>query len=461
MVLEDTYLLPQVGNAAPTGVRAKAVPVRRLTLLALVAATFFMVAGGPYGLEEVIKNSGYAWAVLFLVVTPVIWSLPTGLMVSELSSALPVEGGYYVWVRRAMGRFWGFQEAWLSLAASVFDMALYPKMFVEYLGHMGIDLGAGTTAWAIGIGVIAVCAVVNILGIRVVGGSSVVMNVVLLLPFVALVVLAFLQDPAPARERPEPGFDLIVGGLLFAMWNYMGWDNATTIAGEVARPQRTYPLAMLGAAVLIIVSYVVPVLAVARTGMAPGEWETGAWVKAGEVVGGARLMIAIGVGGMISALGMFNALVMSYSRLPAVLATDGYLPAIFKRCHPRTGAPWVSILACSVAWAAALQLSLERILALDIIIYGLSLLLEFLALIVLRVREPELPRPFRVPGGMVGAIALAIGPAVLIGLGIYHERAEVVKPWEINALVLSGILVALGPVLYFASPLWSNKAVRS
>jgi amino acid transporter len=88
---------------------------RKLTLTGLVAATYFMVAGGPYGLEELVQNVGYRTALLLLLVTPLVWSLPTALMVGELASTIPDEGGYYVWVERAMGPFWGFQEAWLSL----------------------------------------------------------------------------------------------------------------------------------------------------------------------------------------------------------------------------------------------------------------------------------------------------------------------------------------------------------
>ena len=94
-----------------------------------------MVSGGPYGLEDLVQAAGYRLAIVALLLTPLLWSLPTALMVGELSSAIPEEGGYYVWVRRALGPFWGVQEAWLSLAASVFDMAIYPTLFVLYLGR--------------------------------------------------------------------------------------------------------------------------------------------------------------------------------------------------------------------------------------------------------------------------------------------------------------------------------------
>ena len=108
---------------------------KKMRLLPLIAATYFMVSGGPYGLEDIIGKAGYGRALLLLVLVPLVWSLPTSLMVGELASALPEEGGYYCWVRRALGGFWGFQEAWLSLAASVFDMAIYPVIFVTVPGE--------------------------------------------------------------------------------------------------------------------------------------------------------------------------------------------------------------------------------------------------------------------------------------------------------------------------------------
>jgi amino acid transporter len=92
-----------------------------------------MVSGGPYGLEDIIGMAGFGRALLLLAIVPILWSLPTALMVGELASAIPDEGGFYVWAHRALGRFWGFQVAWLSLASSVFDMAIYPTTVSLYL----------------------------------------------------------------------------------------------------------------------------------------------------------------------------------------------------------------------------------------------------------------------------------------------------------------------------------------
>src|ERR1700722_17438936 len=99
---------------------------RRVRLFPLIAATLFMVSGGPYGIEDTLGGAGYFGALLILAIVPFVWSLPTTLMIGELASAIPAEGGFYVLVRRSFGPFWGYQEAWLSLAASIFDMAIYP-----------------------------------------------------------------------------------------------------------------------------------------------------------------------------------------------------------------------------------------------------------------------------------------------------------------------------------------------
>src|SRR3979490_3634958 len=116
-----------------------------------------MVSGGTYGTEDIVHGAGYGRAILILLLTPLLWSLPTAFMIGELSSALPFEGVCYAWVRRAMGNFWGFQEAWLSLVASIFDMAIYPTLFVLYLDRLFPAGVAGHRGIAIAAAMIAVC----------------------------------------------------------------------------------------------------------------------------------------------------------------------------------------------------------------------------------------------------------------------------------------------------------------
>jgi amino acid transporter len=238
----------------------------------------------------------------------------------------------------AEGPFWGFQEAWLSLAASIFDMALYPTLFVLYLGRVWPRMSGGHVALAVGVAVIAVCVLWNLRGARSVGHGSVVVGVLLLAPFGVMVVEALVKSRGPSPATAAPHLPLVMG-VLVVMWNYMGWDNASTIAGEVENPQRTYPLGMLLAVAAVATSYIVVVAAAWRTGIAPAAWDTGAWVQVAVAVGGRGLGLAVVAGGMLCGLGMMNALVLSYSRVPMAMALEGMLPRVLTRIDTRTSAP--------------------------------------------------------------------------------------------------------------------------
>ena len=438
----------QKENPQPLAVVPNRKKFVRLTLWPLVAATFFMVSGGTYGTEEIVHGAGYGRAILILLLTPLLWSLPTAFMIGELSSALPFEGGYYAWVRRAMGNFWGFQESWLSLVASIFDMAIYPTLFVAYLTRMFPWFSVGNRGWWVALAVVIACAALNIAGVKVVSLTSLWLFFALSAPFVAIVVLSpfKLGVLANAVTRPTTSTVDILGGLLICMWNYMGWDNASTIATEVERPQRTYPRAMLAAVVIVALSYVLPFAAMWMTGLAPTAWETGSWADIAGLLGGPLLRVGVVLGGIISAFGMFNALVMSYSRLPLAMAQDGMLPAVFGKLQPRSRAPWVAIVALAIGWAMCLGLGFARLVTLDILLYGASLVLEFVALAVLRFREPELARPFRVPGGWFGAIAIGIPPALLLGFSIVRSEHESVL--GMSSFAFGMILIAGGVVAY-------------
>ena len=387
-----------------------------------------MVSGGTYGTEDIVHGAGYGRAILILLLTPLLWSLPTAFMIGELSSALPFEGGYYAWVRRAMGNFWGFQEAWLSLVASIFDMAIYPTLFVAYLTRMFPWFQEGNRGWWVALAVVVACTLLNIAGVKAVSITSLWLFLALSAPFAIVVLLVPFKLGALANAVTKPTTSTvdILGGLLICMWNYMGWDNASTIATEVERPQRTYPRAMLAAVTIVAISYVLPFAAMWATGLKSTAWETGSWADIAALMGGPLLRIAVVLGGMMSGFGMFNALVMSYSRLPLAMAQDGMLPKIFGKLHPKSKAPWVAIVALAIGWAMCLGLGFARLVTLDILIYGSSLVLEFLALVVLRFREPNLARPFKVPGGLFGAIAIGIPPTLLLGFAIVRGDHETI-----------------------------------
>jgi amino acid transporter len=287
----------------------------------------------------------------------------------------------------------------------------------------------------------------------------------LLAPFVVLVIagvwkgLATHAHPLDLLQAPVAAPSL-AGAVSVTLWNYMGWDNASTVAQEVEAPQRNYPRAMLISAVLVAITYIVPLAAVALAGVPAGQFSTGAWTDAARSIGGpgffgACLAFAVVCGGMLNGAGMFNALMLSYARVPYALAQDGLLPRFLARTTnaspTRTPVPWASIVVCASAWALALRFSFERLISIDLVLYGASLLLEFVALVVLRLREPNLARPFRIPGGLPAAIASGIGPALLIAFALDAARDE--RVGALPALVFAALVGAAGPFAYLAARL--------
>lgn len=438
-----------IGTSAAVSEPVRRPDIRKLTTLPLIAATFFMVSGGPFGLEELIGNAGYAVSMLAFLIVPLIWSVPTALMVGELSSAIPRDGGYYVWVTRGLGPFWGFQEAWLSLISSIFDMALYPTVFVLYASRIWPVLQNETFGLVVGAVLILVCTVWNLRGARLVGNSAVVLGAILLSPFLLMSAKVY-SSPATWQHTSSTGSGTLLTGLLVAMWNFMGWDSASTIAAEVENPQKTYGRAMLSSALLVAVAYLIPVGACWLAGIPSAGWTTGAWADVARQVAGRWVFFGVVLGGMIFGIGMFNSLALSYTRVPYAMAFDAWLPQAFTRLN-RFGVPFVSVIVCAIGWALALTLGFVKLIELDVAIYGLSLILEFVALIALRIKEPKLHRPFRIPGGIAGCVLAAAGPVALIVLAVIESVHQTTTVWGLtfNNLAVAAAVVVVGLLQYW------------
>jgi amino acid transporter len=389
---------------------------RDLGLLSLVAIVFFNVSGGPYGVEDAIALFGPGLALLLLAVTPFIWSLPVSLAMAELASAMPDEGGYVTWVRRAFGPFWSFQVGWWSWIDSFVDVAVYPTLFVEYLGFWYPALGT-LDRWLLAVAFIVVLTTLNVLGVRPTGRAAVVLSVLALAP-VALLVVVALAGTAQAPWRPvaAPGQTVATVGLGLAvvMWNYSGWDTPSTCLGEARAPERAFRRALFVALPVIAAAYLLPVGAVLATGATDWTtWDTGALPSLAAAVGGAWLGNAVAAGAVVSAAGLFLTLLLTNSRLPYVLARDGLMPAGLAAIHPRFRTPWVAVVVSAVLYAAFAAFSFKELIVLNVWLYSLALLVELAAFLALRARAPDMARPWRVPGGLGVAVVVAGVPAAL------------------------------------------------
>src|SRR5229473_738700 len=195
--------------SCPVGVRAAA--AQRLSFLPLLAGVFFNVSGGPYGVEDAVSVFGPGLTLLLLALTPLLVSAPVALAMAEMGSALPEEGGYVAWVRRAFGPFWSFQVGWWSWLNSFVDVAVYPALFADYLRFWWPGM-TPLERWLLALGFVWLLTAVNLSGVRVTGWGAVGLSAGALAPIAVLVAAATAHaERAPWLPFAAPGQGLWSG----------------------------------------------------------------------------------------------------------------------------------------------------------------------------------------------------------------------------------------------------------
>jgi amino acid transporter len=424
--------------------------VRSISTLSLVFILYFSTSGGAFTTEALVASVGPGTALLVLLLVPVVYSLPEILIVGELASMLPLEGGYYRWVQRAFGPFWAFQNGWLTWMYSLVDMAIYPKLFVTYLAWFASRLPAWGV-WGVGLLVIWGATAINLAGAGRVGRTSVAAGTFIIAGFLAVSVAALAHAShvpwRPFAAATSAGKGGLAVGLSIALWNYIGWDNASTVQGEVRDATRSYPRALAIALPLVVAGYIVPLLAT----LSATDWTTwveGGWPQIALDAGGALgpiLAAWLALGGMVSALALFNALLLAYSRIPFVLAMDGLLPGALARTDAR-GTPRVAVLFAGAWYSVFMLLPFGSLVIADVLLYSLALMLELASLVVLRAREPELRGAFRIPLGTGAVAVLALFPFSVLLLVVALSFAD--GEYGLPAVTGAAVAIALGPLCY-------------
>jgi len=192
-------------------------------------------------------------------------------------------------------------------------------------------------------------------------------------------------------------FSALGMGLYTVMWNFLGWDNCTTYAGEVNNPVKSYLKSMAVAFVTVMVLYTVTIFITQNSGIDFAKLSDEGLPIVGVKLSGNWLGTLLSIGGMASALGIFSAVMLSISRVPKVMADDKFLPRFFAREHKRFGSPYISIITCATAISCMVLWSFKELLVIDVILYGAGLFLEFISLVAMRIKEPGAPRPFKIP----------------------------------------------------------------
>lgn len=398
----------------PTTVATTTIKSKKLTLIPLIFLIYFEVAGGPYGEEPAVKAAGPLYALLGFMIFPFIWSIPEALITAELSTAFPGDGGFVIWADRAFGPFFGSLMGSWKFLSGVINIAAFPVLCIDYLKKVIHPLESG---WPRSLAIMVstcILSFLNFTGLTIVGYAAVLLGLVSLSPFI-IMSLAAIPKIKPHRWFSSGQKGLKKDWNLFfntLFWNLNFWDNVSTLAGEVDRPQKTFPVALLVAVIFTCVAYLIPLFAViGAVNVDQSQWDSGFHATAAEMIAGKWLKIWLEVGAVLSAIGLFEAQLSSSAYQILGMADLGFLPKFFGIRSKKFNTPWVGILVSTLITLGVSYMDFESIVASANFLYSLGMLLEFAAFIWLRMKKPQLKRPYRVPMKLPGLVIMCLIPS--------------------------------------------------
>ncbi|CAN0856598.1 Probable polyamine transporter At3g13620 [Linum grandiflorum] len=363
-------------------------PRKLITLVPLIFLIYFEVAGGPYGEEPAVQAAGPLFALLGFLIFPFIWSVPEALITAELSTAFPGNGGFVIWAQRAFGPFCGSLMGSWKFLSGVINVAAFPVLCIDYLEKLFPALESGWPRTVAIIVAIVVLSFINYLGLNIVGYAAVGLGIISLSPFVLMTLIAI------PKIRPS-----------------------STLAGEVDKPGKTFPVALPVAVILTCLSYLIPLMAViGAVDVDQTQWGSGFHATAAELIAGNWLKIWLEIGAALSAIGLFEAQLSSCSFQILGMAELGILPKFFAVRSKWFHTPWLGILVPAVMTLGVSFLQFTDIISSANFIYSLSMLLEFASFLWLRRKMPNLERPYRIPMRLPWLCFLSLIPCAFLVL---------------------------------------------
>ena len=446
--LERAYLSVPVSSTTSV--------VRKASLFYFVFVMFSYTTGGPFGLEAMVTTSGPGMTLLYLLLIPLFLSVPVSLVTAELTTAMPVEGGFYRWTRAAFGDFVGFLAGWWNWSASFLLGGSYAVLFADYLGYYFPGI-VGWKHWLVAFGLIVFIAWVNIRGIQTVGKAATVFEIFMFIPVIALIAIGLARwhhNPFVPMVPPNQPFSKVFGvGLALGIWLYSGYEQVSSVAEDVENPQRSYPRALALVIPLSIATYFLPPFAALAALGNWAQWKDGYFSTAALLIGGPWLGHLMTIAAMVGNVALLNSTMLTATPMPFTLAEDGYLPPFLTRRHPRYGTPWIAILISAAIYASLALHSLGELISVYAFLRGATTVLTVLSAWGLRRRLPGLPRAFRIPGGNLGLIYVIAAPLVMTCVALHYSEPFSAR-WGPVAL-------ATGLVVYFVVKWFAWRAAKS
>ena len=362
-------------------------------------------------------------------------------------------------MQAAFGDFWGLQESYWSWFSGVVDSALYPVLLysagAQFLGaepaadshrHLltcAATDGACAREYSLKLLILVAFSLPNVYSSRLVGRALVGLAALVMAPYLLLVVLAVPKMSAEIFFAPPAKYK--IGKMLSVVyWSLSGFDSVSTFAGEVASPESTMPRSLLLACAIMLLCYALPLSAAAATDDWR-LWKDGSLAHAAGVVGGSWLSASVVASATLSNWGLYASELLEDSFQLLGMAQVGLAPSIFGKRHRTLGTPVNAILFQLLIIGLLLGFDFEAIMCIDNFFSAASAVLEFAAAFALRVSQPELQRPYRVPLSTRG-IALMLAPPVAISIVVMYVTMLVSPAITLGATALGAICCV--PYLY-------------
>ena len=408
--------------------------IRGLGLTAAIAVNVANIIGTGVFLKARVMtcNIGTPGKALMVWVFAGLLSLAGALTYAELLAMMPRAAGEYGIIRDAYGRAGGFLYGWtqflIARTASAAALAVGFAIFLnDFLGgslkqvYFERTFNGHTISFGrlqvVALGAILVTTLINSAAVRVSGGVATALTALKILVLIGVAVAAFVFSGGDWGHLSQAnsggtcegvavttgGFAGLAAAMLGALWAYDGWNNVTFMAGEVKRPERNLPLALIGSMLLVMAIYVFinvsyyHVLSPTQVASVPASSSTAAEVV--RRILGATAVTLMAAAMMTSSFGALQASILATARIPYAMARDRLFFQGLGKLSPRTHVP-VRPLIVQGIWAAVLVLAGSYDVLTDVAVFALTMFYALVAgsVFIFRRRMPDAPRPYRTIG---------------------------------------------------------------
>lgn len=423
-----------------------------VTLRAAVMIMYCLVAAGCFGIEEMIPDAGPGMTIIMLCVLPFLWSAPQALCAAELGSAITDAGGFYKWIQRGLGEFWGFQGGWCRTLSCYIDNTVYIVLAGSY-AKMLIPGMTDTAKFILMAVLILIFTIINLLGIEEIGATSTIFSVVIFLVFVAVTIIGFCNwnyNPiSPIYNSAEYTVIGSIGAALSTgMWMYSGYTSMSTLATE-CKDKTIIPKGLLIIMPLVALSYILPTIAGLGSVGHWQDWSTDGGISFGHVLAlaGTWGLPCFTIAAILSNLSMFNAQMISISRGFYGMALDNLAPKSMLKVSKNRHVPYIGVLSLSVVSLVLCNFNFDVLVTIDVTLLMVDYVLVFLSTAVLRKTEPDMIRPFRIPGGDT-FVKILIAPGLIIAVAALFLNGADYYLGGMIALISSPVMYIIWKRMY-------------